>query len=158
MNEPANDTRPTKELVLTRIFDAPRELVYRAFADPDQLSQWFGPVGYSVPRESVDVDVRVGGHQRFTMVSDDDPDAASPVDATFTEVVENELLVAHETWEGVPGLQDGGTMTVRMEFHDEGGNKTRLVIRQGPYSEQMEEMAREGWTSSFTKLDALLAA
>jgi hypothetical protein len=47
--------------------------------------------------------------------------------------------------------------SLRLEFHDEGG-KTRLVLRQGPYTEEMEGQAREGWGSSFTKLDALLAA
>jgi uncharacterized protein YndB with AHSA1/START domain len=145
-----------KELVITRVFDAPRELVYQAFIDPDQLAQWFGPVGYSVPRDTVDVDARVGGHQRFTMVNDADPSETSPVDATFTEVVENELLVGTERWEGVQGMQEGGSMSVRLEFHDEGG-KTRLVLRQGPYTAEMEDMARQGWESSFTKLDQLLA-
>ena len=48
-------------------------------------------------------------------------------------------------------------MTARFEFHDEGDGRTRLVITQGPYSEDIEAMAREGWESSFTKLDALLA-
>lgn len=150
-------TQADRELVMTRIFNAPRELVYRAFVDPDQLAQWFGPVGFSVPRDSVDVDARVGGHQRFTMVSDTDPDMRSPVNATFVEVVENELLVGSEEWEGVPGQQDAGRMVVRLEFHDEGGGKTRLVLRQGPYSAEMEDMARQGWESSFTKLDTLLA-
>jgi uncharacterized protein YndB with AHSA1/START domain len=150
-------TTPDRELVITRVFDAPREVVFRAFVDPDQLALWFGPVGYSVPRDTVEVDLRVGGRQRFTMVSDDDPAQTSPVTATFTEVTENEL-VAVEEWAGVPGLQDGGTMQARFEFHDEGAGKTRLVIRQGPYSESMEPMARAGWESSFTKLDTLLAA
>jgi uncharacterized protein YndB with AHSA1/START domain len=139
------------ELVLTRLFDAPRELVYQAFVDPDQLSAWFGPVGWSVPRDSVSVDARPGGHQRFTMVSDDDPTMTSPVDATFTEVIENELLVGRES---SPGF---GEMYMRIELHDEGG-KTRLVLRQGPYTPEIEGQAREGWNSSFTKLDALLAA
>lgn len=151
-----DSTAATKELVITRIFDAPRELVYQAFTDPGQLAQWFGPVGYSVPRDTVEIDVRVGGHQRFVMVNDEDPNFKSPVNATFTEVIENELLVATEDWDGVPGLQEGGTMSLRLEFHDEEG-KTRLVVRQGPYVEQMEGMAREGWGSSFTKLDTLLA-
>jgi uncharacterized protein YndB with AHSA1/START domain len=145
-----------KELVITRVFDAPRELVYRAFTDPDQLAQWFGPVGYSVPRDSVDIDVRVGGHERFVMVSDTNPDERSPVNATFTEVVENELLVGSEEWE-MPGQEGAVRMTARFEFHDEDG-KTRLVLRQGPYTEEVEQMARQGWESSFTKLDALLAA
>ena len=54
--------------------------------DPDQLSEWFGPVGYSVPRETVDMDVRVGGHERFTMVADDPAyPPGGPVNATFDE-------------------------------------------------------------------------
>ncbi|HEY9472369.1 MAG TPA: SRPBCC domain-containing protein [Mycobacteriales bacterium] len=138
-------TENEMELVITRVFDAPRELVYRAFTDPDLLVRWFGPVGFSVPRDTVDIDARVGGNQRFTMVSDDDPTMASPVNATFTEVVENELLVGTE-----------GGESARLEFHDQDG-KTRLVLRQGPFTEQMRDMTRTGWNSSFTKLDALLA-
>src|SRR5687768_13086149 len=103
-----SDTAPTQELVITRIFDAPRELVYQAFVDPDQVAQWFGPVGYSVPRDTIDIDARTGGHQRFTMVNDENPEEASPVDATFEEVIPNELIVGSEKWEGVQGLQDGG--------------------------------------------------
>jgi uncharacterized protein YndB with AHSA1/START domain len=142
------------ELVITRNFDAPREMVYQAFVDPDQLSKWFGPVGWSVPRDTVDIDARVGGVNRFTMVSEEDPTMTSPVDSAFTEVVENELLVGEEEL----ALPDGTTirMTARIEFHDEGG-KTRLVIRQGPFDEAMVGQAREGWMSSFTKLDAQLA-
>ena len=151
-------TTPDRELVITRVFRAPRELVYRAFVDPDQLAAWFGPVGYSVPRDTVDVDTRVGGHQRFTMVSDADHTQRSPVDATFVEVVENELLVGEERWDGVPGMQDGGVMQLRLEFHDLGDGTTRLELRQGPYTGEMEGMARMGWESSFTKLDALLGA
>jgi uncharacterized protein YndB with AHSA1/START domain len=147
---------PSKELVLTRTFDAPRELVYRAFVDPDQLAQWFGPVGWSVPRDTVEIDARPGGRERFVMVNDSDPEQRSPVDAVFEEVVENELLVGSEEWQGVPG-QDTTRMRMRLEFHDEDG-KTRIVLRQGPYTPEIEEMARQGWESSFTKLDALLAA
>lgn len=145
------------ELVITRVFDAPRELVYRAFVDPDQLAQWFGPVGYSVPRDTVSVDARVGGYQRFAMVNDNDPNFTSGVDATFTEVVENQLLVGYEDVMGIPGADGPVRMSLRLEFHDESG-KTRLVLRQGPHTGEMEGMARAGWESSFTKLDDLLAA
>jgi uncharacterized protein YndB with AHSA1/START domain len=110
-----------------------------------------------VPRDTVDVDARVGGHQRLVMVNDENPSERSPVNATFTEVIENELLVGTEEWEGVPGSQPAGRMYLRLEFHDEDG-KTKLVLRQGPYTDEMEGMAREGWGSSFTKLDTLLAA
>lgn len=146
----------SNELQITRVFDAPRELVYRAFTDPDQLAQWFGPVGFSVPRESVEIDPRPGGVERFIMVSDTDPTMKSPVDARFTEVVENELLVGVE--DSPPGeTGPAGPVTVRIEFHDEDGGRTRIVIRQGPFSGEVTDMASEGWLSSFTKLDKLLA-
>ncbi len=143
-----NDKAANKELVITRTFDAPRKLVYRAFTDPDQLSQWFGPVGFSVPRDTVEVDAKVGGPYRLTMVNDDDPTERSPIIATLTEVIENELLVGVEESEG---------LQLRIELYDEGG-KTRLVLRQGPFTQEMLDMTREGWESSFTKLDTLLTA
>lgn len=146
----------TSEITMSRVFDAPRELVYRAFVDPDQLPQWFGPVGFSVPYESVQIDARVGGYQRLVMVSDDDPTMRSPVDATFTEVVENELLVGHQDVEGIPGTTGTVRFRLRLEFHDEPDGKTRLELRQGPFHEPMGSDTITGWESSFTKLDSLL--
>jgi len=139
---------------ITRIFDAPRKLVYRAFTDPGQLAQWFGPVGCSVPRDSVEIDARVGGHLRFVMTG---PDVRSTVDATFTEVVENQLLSAEMEAAGVPGVTGSLRVHLRLEFHDEGNGKTRLELRQGPFAAgQLGADTRSGWESSFTKLDALL--
>jgi uncharacterized protein YndB with AHSA1/START domain len=149
------DTR-THEITITRVFDAPPELVYRAFVDPDQLCQWFGPVGFSVPCESVQIDARPGGFQRLVMISDDDPTFKSPIDATFSEVVENELLVGHQDVEGIPGTTGSVRFQLRLEFHEEPGGKTRLVLRQGPFTAQMGEDTTTGWESSFTKLDLLL--
>ena len=146
------------ELHLERVFDAPRHLVWKAFTDPDQISAWFGPVGYSRPRDTVDLDVRVGGHERFEMVADGpDYPPGGPVNATFTEVVEHELLVAEEHLEGeMAELFGSESITMRLEFHEEEGGRTRLVLHQGPFKEEMAGDAREGWTSSFTKLDSLL--
>lgn len=149
---------PMYELEISRIFNAPRELVYQAFTDPDQLAQWFGPVGWVVPRDTVEVDARPGGYQRFVMVNADDPSQRSPVTATFTEVVANELLVGEQSAEGIAGFEGVATMTLRLEFHEEPGGKTRLELRQGPFTHQLEEGSREGWNSSFGKLDDLLAA
>jgi uncharacterized protein YndB with AHSA1/START domain len=146
----------TTDLIISRVFDAPRELVYRAFADADQLAQWFGPVGYSVPRDSVDVDARVGGHQRFVMQNDENPAERSVVDATFTEVIENELLVGYQDVEGIPGTDGVVRMALRIELHAEPGDRTRLELRQGPYTPEFRADAAAGWESSFTKLDALL--
>jgi uncharacterized protein YndB with AHSA1/START domain len=144
------------EMTLTRIFDAPPELVYRAFVDPDQLGQWFGPVGWTVPYESVHIDARPGGYQRLVMVSDDDPTMRSSIDTTFSEVVENELLVGHQDVEGIPGTTGSVRFHLRLEFHAEPGGKTRLELRQGPLTEQMGNDSKGGWESSFTKLDSLL--
>jgi len=146
----------THEISLTRVFDAPPEMVYRAFVDPDQLCQWFGPEGFSVPYESVHVDARPGGYQRLVMVSDDDPSVRSPIDATFSEVIENELLVAHQDVEGIPGTTGRFRFHLRLEFHAEPGGKTRLELRQGPFTEEMGNDTKTGWESSFTKLDSLL--
>jgi uncharacterized protein YndB with AHSA1/START domain len=148
---------PANNITISRVFDAPRELVYQAFTDPDQLAQWFGPVGFSVPRDSIDVETRVGGHQRLEMVSDTDPAFRSPIDATFTEVIENELLVGQQEVEGIPGTHGVVTFTLRLEFHQVPGGKTRLELTQGPFPEPMGDDTVKGWESSFTKLDALLA-
>ncbi len=147
----------TGELVISREFDAPREQVFRAFTDPDQLARWYGPVGFTVPRDGVDIDARAGGHQHFVMVKEDDPKLTSPVNVRFLEVVENDALIGTEEFIGVPGLQEPTTMTLRIEFAEAGANRTKLVIQQGPYAAAMEQMAKDGWDSSFTKLDALLA-
>jgi uncharacterized protein YndB with AHSA1/START domain len=146
----------THEIAISRIFNAPREFVYRAFVDPDQLAQWFGPVGASVPRDTIDIDARVGGHMRFVMAVDDDPSFRNPIEATFTEVIENELLVGEMQAEGVPGVDGILRGTLRLEFHDEGAGKTRLELRQGPFAQEIGDQTRAGWESSFTKLDALL--
>src|ERR687891_473363 len=90
---------------IAQTIDAPRALVFNAFTDPDQLAHWYGPEGFSVPRDTVDVDARAGGHQRFEMVSDADPQIRSAVNLRFTKVVEDELLVGVEDWDGVPGQQ-----------------------------------------------------
>jgi uncharacterized protein YndB with AHSA1/START domain len=146
----------THEIAISRIFNAPRELVFQAFVDPDQLAEWFGPVGASLPRDTIEVDARVGGHLRFVMTTDD-LTVRNPVDATFTEVIENELLVSDMRAEGVPGVDGILRATLRLEFHDEGAGKTRLELRQGPFDQEIGDQTKDGWESSFTKLDALLA-
>jgi len=103
-----------------------RELVYRAFTDPGQLAQWFGPAGCSVPRDSIEIDARPGGRLRFVMTA---PDVRSPVDATFTDVVENELLAGEMEAAGVPGVAGPLRVHLRLEFHDEGNGETRLELR-----------------------------
>ncbi|MFD1213291.1 SRPBCC domain-containing protein [Arthrobacter sp. GCM10027362] len=142
-------------LVLTRTFDAPRELVFKAFIDPDQLTQWFGPVGVSTPRELIEVDPRVGGVWRLTMVMDEDG-ARSPIDAVITRFVEPELLEAHISAEAMDRDNTHLDVSMLLTFEDDGG-RTRLTLRQGPFpSRDFTDQTHEGWESSFTRLDRLL--
>lgn len=144
----------SRHIEITRIFDAPRELVYQAFTDSDQLAQWFGPVGCSVLRDSIEIDARVGGHLRFVMTG---PDVRSPVDMRFAEVVQNELLAGQMEAAGVPGVAGPLRVHLRLEFHDEGNAKTRLELRQSPFADgQLGAGSRNGWESSFAKLRSLL--
>ena len=143
----------SQHIEITRIFGAARELVYQAFTDPDQLAQWFGPESCSVPRDSIEMDPRPGGHLRFVMTG---PDVRSPVDMMFTEVVENELLAGQIEAAGVPGVAGPLRVHLRLEFHDQGNGTTRLELRQGPFADgQLGADTRSGWESSFTRLDAL---
>lgn len=147
------------ELDITRIFDAPPARVYQAFTDPGMLAQWFGPVGWHVPRESVQIDARPGGRQRFLLVKAENPALTSAIDAEFMEVADGELLVGLQPAGSRPGQRDAcGQMILRLEFHPEAGSKTLLMLRQGPYDFEGEACAREGWNNSFSKLDEVLAA
>lgn len=150
-------SKETEEITISRIFDAPAELVYRAFVDPDQLCLWYGPLGYSVPCETVQIDARPGGFQRFVIINDDDPTQRSAVETTLSEVVENKLLVSHDEITGIPGSAGTTRYRLSLEFHEEnGGQQTRLELRQGPFAENMGDEAKTGWDGSFTKLDSLL--
>lgn len=138
-----------------RHFAAPRERVYQAFTDEDQITAWFGPIGVLVLRDTVSVDAKVGGHRRMTMVTYSGTTSWS-INTTFTEVIENQRLVGYENTTGPPNFETPGPTAFSMEFIDEEGG-TRIELRVGPYSTEMEVTAREFWLQSFTKLDALLA-
>ncbi len=149
-------TETTYDVEISRYFDAPPELVYRAFTDPEQLAQWFGPLAFHVPLDSVDVDIRPGGHWKMMMVSHVGAEMSAPVSATFSEVIENRLLVGYEIAENIPGVDDGTKFTLSIEFVPE-GDGTRLELRQGPFADELREMSEIGWNQSLFKLDGLLA-
>ena len=54
-----------REITITRVFSAPRELVFQAWTDPDHLARWFGPAGFEIPRDSVSIEARVGGRPLY---------------------------------------------------------------------------------------------
>jgi len=146
----------TPQLVISRVFDAPRELVYRAFTDPDHLVAWWGPIGNSLPRDEIEFDVRPGGFQRWTEVNAAEPDLRVHVHVDLTDVADGELLegVMHVSGRLPEGIEPFETR-LRIEFHDEADGRTRLEIRQW-LPEHLAHPSEEGWRQAFTKLDATL--
>jgi uncharacterized protein YndB with AHSA1/START domain len=141
------------EVAVSRTFPAPRELVFHAWIDPDQIPQWWGPEHFTVPRDSVNVDLRPGGRYDLTMV---DPSGNEyPVRQEVLEVDPPSLLVfVHEP------MPDHGLIepiTSRVEFHED-GQGTRVDITSGPYSAEMGPNASMGWEQQFDKLERLLSA
>lgn len=145
------------QLSITRVVDAPRPLVYRAFTDPDVLAAWWGPAGNQLPRDEIDFDVRPGGHQRWTEVNPAVPDLRVHVHLDLADVAENEHIdgVMRVTGRLQEGIEPFETR-LRVEFHDEAGGRTRIEIRQwlpGP----LAAPAEQGWREAFAKLDVALA-
>ena len=145
---PATD----RQVLITRIFDAPRERVFAAWTDPDQVAAWYGPEHFDTPREKVHIEPRVGGRWELTMVQRD-TGAEHPVRYEIVEFAAPELIVLR--CEPMPelGLPEG-TVT-RVEFHDHGA-KTRMTLSDGPYPPKGGAHAVAGWNGALDKLAAFL--
>lgn len=159
MPAPANaDTLPnTRELTLTRVFDAPRDLVWSAWTDPKQMAQWWGPQGFTNPR--CELDVRIGGAIRIDMRAPDG--TVYPMRGTFDEIVAPERLVFTafaEDHDGNVLLRSRTTVTFAAE-----GGKTRLTLHASavglaPVAPQMLAGMEAGWSGSLDRLAALVTA
>ena len=137
-------------VLITRVFDAPRELVFRAWTDPDHVAQWFGPETFDTPRETVDIDLRVGGRFELTMVQKEGG-AQFPVHYEIVELDPPRLLVLRS--EPMPEIGMHEPTVTRIELRDHDG-KTRMSLSDGPYTQAAH--AEAGWHGAFAKLDALL--
>ena len=145
------------DLAITRVFDAPRDLVYRAFTDPEQLAAWWGPTGSVRQRDEMEFDVRPGGFLRFVEVFPDDPSIRAEVHIDLTDVAESSVLDGVMRVSGhLPGGFEPFETRFRFEFYDEVDGRTRLEVRQW-LPAQVTGATEEGWRQSFAKLDALLA-
>jgi uncharacterized protein YndB with AHSA1/START domain len=142
-----------REVRITRTFEAPRELVFRAWLDPEQIVAWMAPAGLEVPRSSVQVDARVGGRIEYSMV---DPSSGQdyPVVFEIVEISEPELLLFESPAQPELGFPE--RTSTRVVF-DEDGDGTTVTITQGPHTDETIQDAQAGWTSVLDKLDALLA-
>ena len=137
---------------VTRTFDAPREAVFAAFTDPDQVMRWWGPDHYDVPRDSVAIDLREGGRYDLTMVGGGQE---YPVRQEILEIDAPALLVLRH--EPMPDFGMHEAIDTRIEFHDQDGS-TRVEITSGPYNAEMGPNAQKGWEQQMNKLAGLLSA
>jgi uncharacterized protein YndB with AHSA1/START domain len=146
-----------REVTITRLFDAPRRLVFRMWIDPHHVAQWWGPRGFVNP--VCEIDARPGGAIRIVMRGPDGGE--SPVSGIFDEVAEPERLVftARCGGEGRSPLVEVRTTVT---FAEQGG-KTKVtvhasaVVPEGADAQALEGM-EEGWAQTLVRLDDLLQA
>jgi uncharacterized protein YndB with AHSA1/START domain len=154
----------SKELSITREFNAPRDLVFKAWTDPKIIAQWFGPAGFTNP--VCKCEPRVGGEIHVVMRANDEIAKSmgfrdAPMRGVFQEVTPPEKLVfTNNAVDADDNIVLDGLTTVR--FEDIGGNKTRMHFHtraQGtlPQVVFMLQGMEAGWTQSFDKMDAMFA-
>ena len=158
------------DFVLSRVFDAPRDLVWKAFTEPDRMKQWWGPKGFSVIHG--EMDLRPGGSYHYGMMSP----TGQPMWGKFRyrEVVAPQRMVLINSFSdeagGITRHPMSPTWPLEMlstfTFDEEPGGKTRVTIRWQAYNATAEEQAtfdaghdsmRGGWGGTFDQLAAYLA-
>lgn len=139
---------------ITRVFDAPRELVWAAWTEPEQFAAWFGPENFRTPVESVEIDLRPGGAFRSTMVGPDGTE--HPGNGTVVEVSPIDRFSFTEEDIAHPMMDRQFTV---ISFNDLGDGRTELVIDVTmTCTDELIPMANAGWNSTLDKLAAMLAA
>src|SRR4051794_9728112 len=144
-----------QEVLITRIFDAPREQVFKAWTDPDEVAAWYGPEQMDAPRERIRIDLRVGGRWELTMVAREGGAGEFSIGYTIVELVEPELIVMRS--DPMPDMGMHEPTVLRVEFHDhDHGSKTRMTLSDGPYPAGASH-AETGYNAAFDKLAAVVA-
>jgi uncharacterized protein YndB with AHSA1/START domain len=146
----------TRDLVLTRVIDAPADLVFRMWTEPKYMAQWWGPHGFTNP--VCEMDVRPGGAMRIHMTGPDG--TVYPMVGTFQEVVAGKRLVfmaIAQDHDGNALLESLTTVT----FEDL-GRKTKLTVDAravglAPIAPQMLAGMEAGWIQTLERLEAFTA-
>ncbi|MBE1574188.1 SRPBCC domain-containing protein [Amycolatopsis roodepoortensis] len=134
------------DLTITRVLDAPRELVFRMWTDPDHLAHWWGPVGFTAT--SCTVNLAEGGKWRTCMSDGETEFWASGV---YHEIVPPERLVFSFAWEEPEGSRGHDTL-VTVVLSDLDG-KTEMAFHQAIFETVAERDSHsEGWQSCFGRL------
>jgi len=155
----AREIKNKNELTITRVFDAPREKVWKAWTDPEEVKKWWGPKYFTAPVSKIDL--RVGGKYLSCMRGPDGKDYWST--GVYREIVPLERLVvtdsfADEKGNVVPASHYGMAGDFPLELlvtvtFEELGSKTKMVLRHEGIPEGiMREMTETGWSESFDKL------
>lgn len=152
------------EIVITRIFDAPRELVWKAWTEPEHCKKWWGPHQFTSP--FCEIDLRVGGKYLNCMRSADGNNYWST--GVYREIVPFEKIVCTDSFSdengnvvpasfyGMPGNEWPLELLVTITFQDVNG-KTKMTLRhEGIPAGNISEQTDASWNESFDKLDAIL--
>jgi uncharacterized protein YndB with AHSA1/START domain len=140
------------EVQIVHVFDAPRERVFHAWTDPDEVSRWWAPEGLEVPRDSVHIEAEVGGRFYLTMVDPRDR-TAYPMRARILEIDVPKLIVLRTDPIPEVGIHQSTITTVTFEAV---GQRTRMTFTAGPYPDEAFADSEAGWNSIVAKLDQLL--
>jgi uncharacterized protein YndB with AHSA1/START domain len=146
------DGDSTEVVHITEVIDAPREEVFRAWTEPEQIRRWWGPGEFTCP--SAEVDLRPGGSYRLAM----QPSEGDPfiVGGTYHEVEPPARLVYSWRWETGPAA-DGSESLVSVDFHDK-GEQTELVLTHTNFPEGHGPAPyRMGWEGGLVKFAALFS-
>ncbi len=150
LGAPPAGQAPSSEMVVTRLFDAPRPLVFEAWARPERLARWWGPRRFALA--SCEIDFRPGGPYRMVMRGPDGADY--PFHGVYREIAPPSRIV----FSAVIDAAAGNAVLTTVTFDEEGG-KTRVTVRQTiPALEQAARGQRQGWTESLERLAEHLAA
>jgi uncharacterized protein YndB with AHSA1/START domain len=150
-----NQSQSTKELTITRVFDAPRELVWKAWTEPEHFKRWWGPKDFTAP--VIKMDLRVGGKFLYCMRGPDGKNYWTT--GVYREIIPMEKLVmtdsfADEKGDVVPASHYGmpgdwpAELLVTVTFEDYEG-KTKLTLRHVGFPPEISDMAGAGWNESF---------
>jgi uncharacterized protein YndB with AHSA1/START domain len=121
-----------REIVLSRVIDAPRSLVYSAWADPEQIQQWFGPDGFAI--ETKEIDLKLDGVWRFDMVA---PDGTRFTNRMVFLRLEAPALI--EVEHGSDQDNDPNRFRMLVTFDEQRDGKTVLTLRQMHPSKERRE-------------------
>ena len=145
-------TEKGRELVITRVFDAPRDLVWKAWTEPERLKQWSAPNGFTIP--VAEGELRPGGEWKSCMRKPDGTDLW--LGGVYQEIDAPKRLVFTHAWldqTGKPGPETLVTVTLT-----ERAGKTEMSFRQSGFdSLESRDGHAGGWNECFDRLEELLA-